>query len=254
LRVDRKSPWVVGFSTTTPVRQRIFCFAFAGGGASVFRRLAEAVPAGVEIAAVQLPGREDRYSEPALTSIRAIAAALLPQLRPHFDLPFTFFGHSMGALVAFELAREMRRRGESIFPEHIVVSGRRAPGLPARRRDLHVLPSSEFWSGISALQGTPPEVLADRELRELVEPILRADFEACETHTFDPEPPLDIPITVMGGSDDRETTAEELQSWREHTRSFGGVRMVSGHHFYLLTQWDTVAEVVAAASTARAGA
>lgn len=248
MKVDRRSRWLLAFSSGAPVSHRIFCFGFAGGGASVFRRFAASVPDGVEVCAVQLPGREDRYAEPALTNIQSLAASVLPELHGYFDRPTTFFGHSMGALLSFELLREMRRQGVVAGPEHLFVSGRRAPDMPARRRDLYALPRDEFWHAIANLQGTPREVLADPELKALVEPVLRADFEACETYHYEPEAPLATPITALGATDDTETTLEELDRWREHTTSFGGVRMFSGHHFYLLTQWDTVAEVVTTGS------
>lgn len=247
MTVDRPSKWLLAFRGKIPPARRIFCFSYAGGGASVFRGLAKSLPPGFEVFAVQLPGREDRYREPPLTSIKAIAAALLPELRPHMTVPFAFFGHSMGTLVAFELMREIRRHHGTPHPTHVFVSGRRAPHLPGRRRDLHALPDAEFWSEVGKLEGTPAEVLEDRELKDLVEPVLRADFQACETYACDAEPPLDVPMTALGGATDGDTTQEELELWREHTTRFGGVRVLPGHHFYLLSQWETVAVALEAA-------
>jgi len=252
VRVERRSPWLLAFNAGGPATRRLFCFPFAGGGASAFRGLAQAVPAGTGICSVQLPGREDRYSESALTSIPMLVSALLPALRPHFNLPFSFFGHSMGALVAFELAREMRRHPNTPQPEHLFVSGRRAPHLPGRRRAIYALPSAEFWNEITGLQGTPAEVLAERDLMDLVEPILRADFQATETYRCREEAPLATPITAFGGAQDPETTLGELEGWREHTRQFGGVRFFPGHHFYLQSQWVALGDAITTAPLAGA--
>ncbi|HEY1379547.1 MAG TPA: thioesterase domain-containing protein, partial [Gemmataceae bacterium] len=158
---------------------RLFCFPYAGGGASVFRGWADGLPSAVEVCPVQMPGRETRFREPAFTRLPLLIEALAESLYPHLDRPFAFFGHSLGALVAFELARRLRRDG-SPEPQHLFVSGSGAP----QARDhsgavIHTRPADEFWQEVGRLNGTPAEVLTDGELRDLLLPTLRADFALC---------------------------------------------------------------------------
>jgi surfactin synthase thioesterase subunit len=232
--IERPSRWIILHRGPGPARVRLFCFPYAGGGAGIFRRWTP-LPPGLELCAVQLPGREDRYVEPACRTVTELLAPLTEAVRPHLDLPYAFFGHSMGALIAFELTRELRRQGAPL-PGHLFVSARRAPHLPARKRALHALPDAEFDAELRALDGTPAAVLADRELMALMTPVLRADFAVCETYDPVDEPALDLPIHAYGGSEDSEATREELDGWRQHTSRFAGVRIFPGNHFYLQDQ------------------
>ena len=239
MSAERQARWFLSCRGAGPLRYRLFCFPYAGAGASVYRRLAAAVPPGVEICAAQLPGREDRFSEPPLVRLSAIVPLLVREMQPLMGARFAFFGHSMGALLAFELTRELRRRNLPL-PLHLFVSGRRAPHLEGRRRPLHALPSPELHDELRALQGTPAAVLDDAELMALVEPILRADFEVCETYGYASGEPLDPPLSVFGGAADPEASVEELEGWREHSTRFRGVRLLPGNHFYLHDQWDAL--------------
>ncbi len=186
----------------------------------------------MQIAAVQLPGREHRLAEPAFSSLDALLPSLLDGIRTHLDRPFAIFGHSMGALIAFELARTLRGGGMQ-SPAHLFVSGHRAPQLPDRRPSIHALPDAEFWPALRSLGGTPDEVFAHQELMALVEPTLRADFQLCETHAWREEPPLDIPLSVFGGLDDPNVERSELEAWRDVTRGAVHVEMLPGDHHYL---------------------
>lgn len=231
--------WLLALRGAGPLRHRLFCFPYAGAGATVYRRLARLVPPGLEICAVQLPGREERLTETAFVRLDAIVSALVREIQPLTAAPFAFFGHSMGALIAFELARELRRQGLAM-PQHLFVSGRRPPHLPGRSRPLHALPSAELRRELRELQGMPAEVLDNVELMALVEPILRADFEVCETYAYAAGEPLDVPLSVFGGTSDPEAPADELEGWRRHSARFAGVRLLPGHHFYLHDEWDAL--------------
>jgi medium-chain acyl-[acyl-carrier-protein] hydrolase len=248
LRIERRSPWLLAMRHGDTVDRRLFCFPYAGGGASTFRKLVDTVPTRTEVCAVQLPGREDRYSETAFVRMPALVAAVAAELTRHTDRPFAFFGHSMGALVAYELTRALSAAGGPL-PLHVFASGRRAPHLAGRRRALHALPLGEMKAELRNLQGTPGEVLDDPELMELVEPILRADFEVCETYAHLAGTPLQVPVSAFGGSEDPEATPEELEAWGSHTTRFAGVRMFSGHHFYLQQQWRALGEAIGAELT-----
>ena len=231
MRVERLSPWLLSLRGPGRPRVRVFCFPHAGGGASTYRRWAGELVDGVEICAVQLPGREDRLNEQPFTSLSALVAAVHAEIVPYLERPFAFFGHSMGALLGFELARTLQASGD-VLPIHVVVSGRRAPHLPPVRPPLHDLPPGQFEAALLALEGTPGEVFADEELMALFGPLLRADLAVCETYEYAPGVPLDVPLTVFGGSRDGEASAANLEAWRGHSRAFCGVHLFPGNHFY----------------------
>lgn len=165
-----------------------------------------------------------------LPLVQAIASSLLPYL----DKPFAFFGHSMGGLVGFELAR-LLHRDYGCSPVHLFVSGRRAPQVPDPDPPIHTLPDSEFLAELRRLNGTPEAVLQNDELMQLLLPILRADFAVLETYDYTLQPLLNCPITAFGGLQDPEVCCEELEAWREQTRAAFSLHMFPGDHFFLHT-------------------
>jgi medium-chain acyl-[acyl-carrier-protein] hydrolase len=217
------------------VRARLICLPFAGGGASAFRSWADDLPPTVEVCAVQPPGRETRFRDPPFTRLQSYVSALADSLRPLFDLPVAFFGHSMGALTAFELARELRRRGRPA-PSRLIVSGRAAPHLPSRRKPLHTLPDREFRDELKSLGGTPAAVMDNDELMAVFLPTLRADFTAHETYQFVEEPPLDCPMLAVTGESDNVASPADVEEWRRHTQATFQMQVFAGDHFYLQTQ------------------
>jgi medium-chain acyl-[acyl-carrier-protein] hydrolase len=198
----------------------------------MYRTWADRLSDEIEVCAVQLPGRESRIREPAETSLDTLVEQLVPELQPYVDEPFAFFGHSMGALLAFETARRLRR---TIGPEptHLFVAARRAPQLPAREQPAHGLPEPELVEHLRDLGGTPEEVLQHPELRDLMLPMLRADFAVIETYSYLPEPPLDCPITVFGGEFDSRVSPTELRAWREQTHGGFEMHVLPGDHFFV---------------------
>ena len=211
---------------------RLFCLPYAGGGASVYRLWGSVFPESVEIWAVQPPGRETRFTEPGFTRVRDYASALVTAIRPLLDRPFAFFGHSLGALMAFETIRTLRAQGLPL-PVRLFASARRAPHLPHTTELVHALPEPQLIDHLRRLGGTPEAVLTNVELRQLMLPVLRRDFEVLETYEHQPEPPLDVPLRAFGGEGDALAPTETLQAWGQHTRSFLGVRSFPGGHFYL---------------------
>jgi medium-chain acyl-[acyl-carrier-protein] hydrolase len=213
----------------------LFCFPYAGGGASIYQTWAEHLPDAVEVCPVQLPGRGARTKEKPLTDmvllIEALAAALIPLL----DKPYAFFGHSMGAVISFELARYLRSH-QSPLPVHLFISGRVAPQITGTERTMSDLPEEEFIEELIRLNGTPREVLDNPELMSLMLPLLRADFLLCESYAYKVEPPLDCPITVFGGLQDVETGPEKLEGWSEQTTRGFVRRLLPGDHFFLHSQ------------------
>jgi medium-chain acyl-[acyl-carrier-protein] hydrolase len=190
------------------------------------------LPASVEVCPVQVPGRETRFREPAFTRLPPLIEALAESLRPYLDRPFAFFGHSLGALVAYELARRLRRDGGP-EPVHLFVSGCAAPQTRTRVTSLHTLPLPEFREELRRLNGTPAAVLQNDELLELLLPTLRADFALCETYAYAAGPPLTYPVCAWGGLGDDTVARQDLEAWRDLTTAPFRLRMVPGDHFFL---------------------
>ena len=212
---------------------RLFCFPYAGGSSLIFRTWAKALGPSIAVCPAHLPGRERRLTEKPYTSAPSLVEAIAEAIVPHLDLPFAFFGHSMGALISFELARHLRRRNLPA-PLHLFLSGRAAPQQPKVREPvIYNLPAKEFVEKLRQLNGTPREVLEHQELMELMIPLLRADFEICQTYNYTQEPPLDVPITAFGGLNDHEVTEEMIAAWREQTSGSFMLRMMPGDHFFV---------------------
>jgi medium-chain acyl-[acyl-carrier-protein] hydrolase len=224
--------WLAPNLLRTEARTRFFCLPYAGAGASAYRSWINELPPELQLCAVQLPGRENRLNERAIDSATVLVAGLLAGIRPYLDRPFVIFGHSMGALLAFELTRELRRAGLP-QPRHLFLSAHRAPHLPGMLPHVHALSRAEFLSELRRLEGTPEEVLAHEELMQIAEPILRADFKLCELYEYTPGEPLDIPFSVFGGAGDPKVSESALQPWREHTRASMRLRILRGGHLFL---------------------
>ena len=214
-------------------RLRLLCFPYAGGGVSVFRAWPDGLPADLEVWAIQLPARDGRLRERAPEAVQTVAAAAADGLMPLLDTPFACFGHSMGALIAFEFARELRRRGAA-SPMHLFASARRAPQLPRADVPLHTLPDDLFLEQLrQRYNGIPAAILAEPELLKLFLPMLRADFKMIETYQYAAEAPLDCPVTAFGGDQDALATPDDLAAWRAQTRGTFKQQMFAGGHFYL---------------------
>lgn len=226
------SPWIAFAQPSTQARLRLLCLPYAGGGAAIYRDWGRSAPAGLAIVPIELPGRGRRFVERPYTRLPELVAALAPAILPLTQQPFALFGHSMGALIAFELARELRRAGAAA-PRHLFVSGHRAPQLPDPDRPIHALPYAEFVDELRQLNGTPAELLENAELMHLLEPTLRADFELCEQYAYTPGAPLDCPISAFGGLSDPHAARDQIEPWRAQTRGAFYARVLPGDHFFL---------------------
>jgi len=210
----------------------MFCFPYAGGNASVFQSWAARLPNEVEVCPVQLPGRAERIKQPPFTHMSELIPALLEGLEPVLDKPFVLFGHSMGALLSFELSRRLRELGKPL-PLQMFLAGRTAPQLTDLDPKMHLLSEDEFISELNNLNGTPREVLEHRDLMQLMIPLLRADFSVCETYVYVDQPPFEFPFSVLGGVQDIGVPREHLDAWRKHTTGPFSLRMFPGDHFFL---------------------
>lgn len=215
-------------------RIRLICLPHAGGGASAYHPLATLLPPEIELAAVQLPGRETRLAEPPFTRLVPLVAALADAIAPAAARPYAVLGHSMGALLGFELAREMRRRGLPL-PRRLVLSGRRAPNLPAAEPPLHPLPDDAFVAElVRRYDAIPQAILQERDLMALFLPVMKADFAVFETHVHAEEAPLPCALSLYGGADDPQTA--EMGGWASLVAGPCTRRIFPGGHFYLGTQ------------------
>jgi len=223
--------WVGRVPLNPQARLRLFCFPYAGAGASIFRAWSDDLPPEIEICPIQLPGREDRLGESPLTRLSPLIQTLAPLLRPYLDIPFALFGHSLGALISFELARELRRRNWPC-PVHLFVSASRAPQIPDLDLPLHRLPEPQFTESLRRLNGTPKEVLQNPELMQLFLPALRSDLAILETYFYATEERLECPISAFGGMEDSKVSHEQLDAWRDQTHGDFTLRMFPGDHFF----------------------
>ncbi|MCX5047750.1 MULTISPECIES: thioesterase II family protein [unclassified Streptomyces] len=218
---------------------RLYALPHAGGAASAYREwIAELAPA-TRVVPVQLPGREGRFGEPMADSVQAVAAEAAQALIEHAqDGPFVLFGHSMGALIAFELACALTEAGRA--PDSLVVSGYAAPHLVRESPAVHLMSDGQLRDHLASLGGTRAEVLTDPALLELLAPTIRADYRLCDSYVCERRTPLEIPVSAIGGLDDPRVGAEELTAWAHTTAGPFRVRRFPGAHFYLGEQRDEV--------------
>ena len=236
--------WITRRKPNPQARIRLFCFPYAGAGIAIFRAWPDGLPADVEVCPVQLPGRGTRLMEPPFTRLSPLIHALAQALFPLLDKPFAFFGHSLGALVSFELARQLRRH-YALQPVRLFVSADRAPQIPNRDPPVHSLPEGEFLLELNRLKGTPREVLEDEELRQIMLLLLRADFAVYETYRYLTEPPLNCPISAFGGLQDERIIRGDLEAWRDQTCASFSLRMFPGDHFFLNTTQPALLQALA---------
>ncbi len=213
-------------------RLRLFCFPHAGGAAAAYILWNERLPDWVEVNAVELPGRGARMAEPPARCLSQLVDHLTELLLPRLDVPFAFFGHSMGALTSFELCRTLRRR-RLPRPRQLLVSAAAAPSWPSRERPVRDFSDSELKGWLRDLNGTSEAVLQHDELMDVMLPILRADFALLDDYAYTEEPAFDFPISVFAVLADRAIRREKLEAWRGHTNADFSLRMFPGNHFFV---------------------
>ncbi|MHB1133198.1 MAG: thioesterase II family protein [Chloroflexota bacterium] len=224
--------WIAWPERRPKARLRLFCLPHAGGGASAYHLWAQCFPPEVELCAIQLPGRESRLRELPYNRLPDLVQALGDVLRPYMDLPFAILGHSCGALVAFELARHLRR-ADGLVPVHLFVAGRRAPHLQDHLPPFHHLPDPAFaWELRRRYGGIPDVVFRDVELMQLFLPAIRADVEMMETYTYTEDLPLPCGISAYGGRQDGGATSDTMSAWARHAKGGFRLEMFPGDHFF----------------------
>ncbi|MCP2342747.1 thioesterase II family protein [Actinomadura rupiterrae] len=237
-RGSESDTWIRRFHPAPDAALRLVCFPHAGGSASFYfpvsnaLRRSASLAGRVEVLAVQYPGRQDRRTDPPITDLNELADHVARALAPHADRPLMFFGHSMGASIAFETARRLEAKGSA--PVAVVASGRRAPSRH-RAESVHRRDDAGVIAELRALSGTDPSLLEDEELLRLFLPAVRADYTAIETYRAEPDATVSCPITVFTGDADPHVTLDEAEAWRGHTTGAFELRVFEGGHFYLST-------------------
>ncbi len=217
-------------------------FSLWRGSASVFRRWARDLINNVELVAIQLPGREERFGEALLDNIDDIINNLFLHF-DYIDKPFVFLGHSIGALIAFEFARILRMKGQS-QPKHLIVSGTKAPQIPLKKTPIHNLPEIQFIQELKKYNGIPDDILQDKEIMSIFIPIIRADFRVSEIYSYQHQSPMDFPITALGGSNDDTFYYNDLEQWKKQTNTYFQLYRFPGDHFFINSSYHEVIKIV----------
>jgi surfactin synthase thioesterase subunit len=233
--------WCRRYRPAKDAAARLVCLPHAGGSATFFRPVAVALPPDVDVLAIQYPGRQDRRAEPPVDDMSVLADRIHGVLRRQPGLPTTFFGHSMGAILGFELSRRLESDGHG--PVRLYASGRRAPST-YRDEFVHQGDDTSILAEVRRLNGTASSLLGDDEMMRAVLPALRADYHATEQYRCPAEVTVRCPITVLVGDDDPKTTMDEANAWARHTSGSFELQVFPGGHFYLTEQADAVIKLL----------
>lgn len=235
--------WVRRFHPAPHPRARVVCFPHAGGSASYFFPVSRALAPSIEVICLQYPGRQDRRTEPCLDSVAALADGVSEALAGWTDLPLVFFGHSLGASVAFETARRLQAAGTEVHG--LFASGRRGPTTERDER-VHERTDDGLLAELRRLSGTAGAVLGDPEMVRMILPALRADYRAAETYRHSPGELLRCPVTALVGDDDPKVSVEEARDWAEHTTGPFELKVMRGQHFFLQDHQPAIMDLITA--------
>jgi surfactin synthase thioesterase subunit len=233
--------WCRRYRETADPVARLVCFPHAGGTAPFYRPVPFALRAEVEVVAIQYPGRQDRRGEPAIDSVPVLADRVHEVLARRPALPVTLFGHSMGAVVAFEVARRFEAAGQP--PVRLFASGRRGPATH-RAESVHRGDDEAILAEIRRLNGSAAAVLDDDELMRAALPALRADYRAVETYSCAPDTTVSCPVTVLTGDADPKTSVAEAREWERHTTGGFDLQVFPGGHFFLTGELPRIVELL----------
>ena len=225
--------WFICFKPNPAARLRLFCFPYAGGGASIFQTWANELPLDVEVVGIQMPGLERRFMEPPVASLSILVQTLASVIFSKSNKPFGFFGHSFGAFISFELARMLSKKA-GFRPVHLFVSGIRAPHIPDSNRPIHNLPDDEFLAELHhRYGGIQDETLQNPDIMRELLPGLRANFKMYESYDYENCDSLDCPITAFGGLQDYTVSRADLEAWHYQTKGTFILHMIPGDHFFI---------------------
>lgn len=235
--------WFIKFNSNFNSTIRLFCFSYAGGGASTFYTWQKHLEKNIELIAIQYPGRESRFSEPLVSDLTIITRELAKGFMSYLDKPYLIFGHSLGALIGFEFIRLIRQL-QFTQPKHFIVSGAKAPQMPLRRKHLSQLEDAAFKEELVKYNGVPEHILNNDELINLFMPILRNDFKITEDYVYKNLAPLSCSITALSGLNDATVIKEEVLGWeKQTTKNFQHISYV-GDHFFIRNHQIEIIEMI----------
>lgn len=235
--------WIARPRRPVAAKLRLFCFPHVGAGAAAFNSWLDHLPPDVELCAVRPPGRENRLREPLVDDGRELLERLAPIVTPLLDVPFVVVGHCSGSVLAYEFARQFRDSGAAA-PEMVVLSSAEGPAVRRIDDPLHLLPRVELLRRVVKYGGMAEEVLADPELMDMFERILRADYRVIERLEYSPGPPLDVPITVIGGRRDEFVSEQAMAAWHTETTREFSLRLLDAGHYVLSEAGALVGDLV----------
>lgn len=220
-------------------RLRLFCFCYAGGNANIFLDWQSQLNPAIEVCAIQLPGRGHRFGEKARTDLAGLVADIAKVIQKESDLPFAFFGHSLGGLIAFELARYLNDF-QMKMPVHLLVSGCDAPQYRQPSTQMHLLSDSALIEKLRQYNGTPEDIFNNPDIMQLMLPTIRADFQLAENFVYIQKRLLKIPISVLAGSGDDHILLDQVASWNKETVGKFDLKWFDGDHFFINSHKNAV--------------
>lgn len=236
--------WIEFFKPNDKCAFRLFCFHYSGAGASTFYPWVSKLPEDVELGAIQLPGRETRFDESLLTNMEEVISGLVEDFKSYLEKPFLLFGHSLGALISFELVRALKNL-DLQSPMHLIVSGCRAPDLPSQRRHVHNLSDNDLVTSLLMYNGISKKIIVENPgFLELFLPIVRADFTIFETYDYLEKSPLNCDITAIGGKNDPLVSDDDIKRWRYQTSQNFRHLPVPGDHLFIKSNPGYVIDIV----------
>jgi surfactin synthase thioesterase subunit len=233
--------WCRRYRPSSTATARLVCLPHAGGSAPFFLPVAAALSPGIDVVAIQYPGRQDRRGERPIADLAVLADQVHGVLERQPELPVTIFGHSMGAVLGFEVTRRLEAGGHG--PVRLFASGRRAPSTH-RDENIHLRDDAGILAEIRRLNGTSSSLLGDEEMMRAALPSLRADYGAIETYTCDPDVTVNCPISVLAGDDDPKTNLDEAEAWRGHTAGSFDIKVFQGGHFFLTDHAEEILAIL----------
>ncbi|MFF6783041.1 alpha/beta fold hydrolase [Streptomyces sp. NPDC012510] len=250
VQTDDRDLWIRRYHPAPDSAVRLLCLPHAGGSASFYFPVSQALSPRIDVLAVQYPGRQDRRLEACVETIPELADRLLPLVLQEADRPLALFGHSMGASLAFELAGLLERQA-GVVPAMLFASGRRAPSRFRAEDDVHRRGDDALLTEIKRLAGTDTRILGDDEMLRMILPALRSDYRAAELYRPDRFHRLSCPITALTGDTDPKAPSDDVSAWQDHTTGPFALHTFPGGHFYLVDQAPQVIKLITETLTYR---